>query len=229
MEILHEMGALLPNLIDLVLHLDKHLEGLARDYGAWIYAILFLIVFCETGLVVTPFLPGDSLIFAVGALAATGAMDVALCFLVLVSAAILGNTVNYTIGATLGARLVERKSRFLKPHYLERTHAFYEKYGGKTLIITRWVPIVRTFAPFVAGVGRMTFGRFTTFNVVGAFLWVTPLLFAGYYFGNLPAVRDNFGLVVIAILVISVIPAVVEYVKHRRSQRGLIPPVDPRP
>jgi membrane-associated protein len=209
---------LLHGFVDLVLHLDKHLTDLVQNYGAWTYAILFLIIFCETGLVVTPFLPGDSLIFAVGALAANGSMSIVLLWLLLVGAAILGNTANYLLGGSIGARAVRRKSRFIKPEYLERTHQFYEKYGGKTLIITRFVPIIRTFAPFVAGLGKMPFGKFTSYNVAGGLLWVTPLLFGGYFFGNLPVVRDNFGIVVIAIVVISVLPAVVEFVKARRTK-----------
>ena len=205
-----------------VLHLDKHLTELVQNYGVWTYAILFLIIFCETGLVVTPFLPGDSLLFAVGALAANGSMNVWGLLVLLIAAAILGNTANYLIGYTVGAGAVKRGSRFLKPQYLERTHEFYEKYGGKTLIITRFVPIIRTFAPFVAGVGKMTFGTFTTYNVAGGVLWVTPLLLGGYFFGNIPAVQNNFGLVAIGIIVISLLPAVVEVVRHRRA-RGAKP------
>jgi membrane-associated protein len=208
---------LIHTLIDYVLHLDAHLAELVRNYGAWVYLILFLVIFCETGLVVTPFLPGDSLLFAVGALAATGVMNIWLLYLLLAGAAILGNTTNYAIGYTVGAKAVARGSRFIKPQYLERTHAFYEKYGGKTLILTRFVPIIRTFAPFVAGLGKMTWGKFTTYNVAGGLLWVTPLLFGGYLFGNIPAVKENFGIVVIAIIAISLLPAVIEYIKHRRQ------------
>jgi membrane-associated protein len=203
-----------------VLHLDRHLTELVQTYGAWTYAILFLIIFCETGLVVTPFLPGDSLLFAVGALAANGSMSILGIYLLLLAAAILGNTTNYLLGATIGGRAVQRGSRWIKPRYLERTHEFYEKYGGKTLIITRFVPIIRTFAPFVAGLGKMDFARFTTYNAAGGLLWVTPLLFGGYFFGNLPVVRENFGLVAIAIIVISLLPAVVEIVRQRRAQHG---------
>ncbi|MDB4948650.1 MAG: putative rane protein [Gemmatimonadetes bacterium] len=201
-----------------VLHLDTHLTELVQTYGAWTYAILFLIIFCETGLVVTPFLPGDSLLFAVGALAANGSMHVGGLWVLLVAAAILGNTANYLLGATIGGRAVRRGSRWLKPRYLERTHEFYDKYGGKTLIITRFVPIIRTFAPFVAGLGKMPFGRFTTYNAAGGLLWVTPLLLGGFFFGNLPVVRDNFGIVAIAIIVISLLPAVVEVVRGRRAR-----------
>jgi membrane-associated protein len=208
------------DLLSFVLHLDRHLTELVQNYGAWTYAILFLIIFCETGLVVTPFLPGDSLLFAVGALAASGAMHVLGIFLLLAAAAILGNTANYLIGYTIGAGAVKRGSRFLKPRYLDRTHEFYEKYGGKTLIITRFVPIIRTFAPFVAGVGKMTFARFSTYNVAGGLLWVTPLLFGGYFFGNIPFVRENFGLVAIAIIVISLLPAVVEIIRQRAKRAG---------
>jgi membrane-associated protein len=206
--------------LDFVLHLDKHLAELVADYGAWTYFILFMIVYCETGLVVTPFLPGDSLLFAVGALAATGVLNVGLAFVLLLVAAILGDATNYYVGSKFGDRLVARHPRWLKPQYLERTHAFYEKYGGKTVIIARFVPIVRTFAPFVAGLGKMTYRTFQMYNVVGALLWVTSLLFGGYLFGNIPWVRENFGMVVIAIIVISILPAVVEVFLRLRATRA---------
>lgn len=206
--------------LDFVLHLDKHLAELVADYGAWTYFILFMIVYCETGLVVTPFLPGDSLLFAVGALAATGVLNVGLAFVLLLVAAILGDATNYYVGSKFGDRLVARHPRWLKPQYLERTHAFYEKYGGKTVIIARFVPIVRTFAPFVAGLGKMTYRTFQAYNVAGALLWVTSLLFGGYLFGNIPWVRENFGMVVIAIIVISILPAVVEVFLRLRATRA---------
>jgi membrane-associated protein len=197
--------------IDLILHLDKHLAEIASDYGLWTYLILFLIVFCETGLVVTPFLPGDSLLFAVGALAGAGTLNVGWLFLLLMAAAVLGDTVNYHAGHFIGERIFRENARILKKKHLDRTHEFFEKYGGKTIVIARFVPIVRTFAPFVAGAGSMSYGRFLFFNFFGALLWVGLILFAGYFFGGLKVVQDNFGLVVIAIIVISVLPMGVEY------------------
>jgi membrane-associated protein len=207
--------------IDLFLHLDRHLNEIIRDYGVWTYLILFLIIFCETGLVVTPLLPGDSLLFAAGALAAIAdsPLNVGLLFLLLSAAAILGDTVNYWIGDYVGPKVFQKKVRFLKREYLERTHDFYEKYGGKTIIIARFVPIVRTFAPFVAGVGSMTYWRFITYNVVGGILWVAICLFAGYLFGNIPIVKENFSLVILAIVFISVLPGVIEFARHRARSR----------
>lgn len=203
-------------LIDIILHLDRHLSVLIEQYGLWVYLILFLIVFCETGLVVTPILPGDSLLFAVGTFAALGALDLWGVSALLVTAAILGDTVNYWIGHYVGPKVFHSQtSRFLNREHLDRTHRFYEKYGGKTIIIARFVPIIRTFAPFVAGIGRMTYARFIVYNVVGAFLWIGILVFGGYFFGNLPFVRNNFSLVIMAIVILSVMPGVVEYVKHR--------------
>jgi membrane-associated protein len=204
-------------LIDLFLHLDKHLNEIFQQYGAWTYAILFLIVFCETGLVVTPFLPGDSLLFAVGALAAGGGLDVGVLFGLLTVAAIIGDTVNYWIGNYIGPRAFSGNVRFLKREYLERTHRFYEKHGGKTIILARFMPIIRTFAPFVAGVGSMTYGRFFMYNVVGGIVWVAGFLFAGYFFGNIPAVKHNFTLVILGIIAVSVIPPIIEVLKHRRQ------------
>jgi membrane-associated protein len=203
-------------LVDFVLHLGAHIEALVRDYGAWTYAILFLIIFCETGLVVTPFLPGDSLLFAVGAVAATGALDpVTVCVLLSV-AAILGDTVNYAAGYWIGPRVFSREdSWLLNKQHLERTHRFYEKYGGKTIIIARFVPIIRTFAPFVAGIGRMTYARFLAYNVIGGMVWIVAFVYAGYFFGNIPIVKDNFSLVILAIIVISVMPAVIEFWRAR--------------
>jgi membrane-associated protein len=208
-------------LVDFVLHLDRHLAEIIQQYGVWTYAILFLIVFLETGLVVAPLLPGDSLLFAAGAFAALGALDVGLVFLLLVVAAILGDTLNYAIGHYLGPKVFHyERSRFFNPDHLRKTHAFYEKYGGKTIIIARFIPIVRTFAPFVAGIGAMNYRRFLAYNVVGGFLWVAICLFAGYFFGNLPFVKKNFSLVILAIIVISVLPAVVEYLRHRAQARA---------
>jgi membrane-associated protein len=207
--------------IDLFLHLDKHLGEIIQQYGGWTYAILTLVVFCETGLVVTPFLPGDSLLFAAGALAALPGtpLRVEVLFLLLTAAAILGDTVNYWIGHRIGPRAFEGRIRFLKKSHLDRTHEFYEKYGGKTIIIARFVPIVRTFAPFVAGVGSMSYGKFFTYNVVGGVLWVAICLFAGFFFGNLPFVKQNFSVVILAIIAISVLPAVVEIARHRMAAR----------
>jgi len=206
--------------VDFFLHLDKHLAEVIQAYGTWTYALLFSIVFLETGLVVTPLLPGDSLLFAAGSFAALGALDVGLLFVLLSVAAILGDTVNYAIGHYLGPKVFHfPKSRFFNPEHLRQTHTFYEKYGGKTIIIARFVPIVRTFAPFVAGIGAMSYGRFLAYNVVGGVLWVAVCLFAGYFFGNLPFVKNNFSLVILAIVILSVMPAFVEYLRHRREAR----------
>jgi membrane-associated protein len=207
--------------VDFFLHLDRHLAEVIAQYGVWTYALLFLIVFLETGLVVTPFLPGDSLLFAAGAFCALGALDLWPLFFLLVAAAILGDTVNYAIGHYLGPKVFHyEKSRFFNPDHLRKTHAFYEKYGGKTIIIARFVPIVRTFAPFVAGIGAMNYRKFLAYNVVGAFLWVVICLFAGYFFGNLPFVKKNFSLVILAIIIISILPAVVEYLRHRAEAKA---------
>jgi membrane-associated protein len=211
---------LIKQLIDLVLHLDQHLVELVRNYGTWTYAILFLIIFCETGLVVTPFLPGDSLLFAIGALAAAGGLDVMLIFVLLSIAAIIGDTVNYWIGHKVGPKVFHKEnSRFLNKQHLERTHQFYEKYGGKTIIIARFIPIIRTFAPFVAGIGSMTYSRFLLYNIVGGIVWVGGFVFAGYLFGNIPVVKQNFTLVIVVIIIISIMPGVIEYLRHRAEQR----------
>jgi len=203
-------------LIDLFLHLDKHLNDVISQYGGWTYLILFLIVFCETGLVVTPILPGDSLLFAAGTFAALGSLNVFWVFVLISIAAIAGDTVNYWVGYWIGPKIFHRENvRFLNKKHLERTHAFYEKYGGKTIVLARFVPIVRTFAPFVAGVGKMSYWRFITYNVFGGIAWVAICVFSGYYFGNLEIVKNNFSLVILAILVISVLPMVVEYLRHR--------------
>jgi len=205
--------------VDFFLHLDKHLAEVIQAYGAWTYALLFTIVFLETGLVVTPLLPGDSLLFAAGSFAALGALDPLLLFVLLTTAAILGDTVNYAIGHYLGPKVFHYpRSRFFNPDHLRRTHEFYEKYGGKTIIIARFVPIVRTFAPFVAGIGAMSYGRFLTYNVVGALMWVVICMGGGYFFGNLPFVRQNFSLVILAIIVVSIMPAVVEFLRHRQRR-----------
>jgi membrane-associated protein len=209
---------LINNLFDLFLHLDRHLNDWISVYGLWTYLILILIIFCETGLVVTPFLPGDSLLFAAGALSATegSPLDAPLLFLSLSAAAIAGDTVNYWIGALVGPKVFHReKTRFFKKEHLVRTHEFYEKYGGKTIIIARFVPIIRTFAPFVAGIGSMTYWRFIAYNVVGGVAWVAICIFSGYLFGNIPVVKKNFSVVILAIVFISVLPGLIEVVRHR--------------
>lgn len=205
------------HLLDMVLHLDKHLDGLVAQFGPWLYVIVFLIIFCETGLVVTPFLPGDSLLFAIGAL--TARPDGLNLWVILVSltvAAILGDSVNYWVGHYLGDKIQHRYPRLIKPAHIKRTHEFYERYGGKTIIIARFVPIVRTLAPFVAGVGSMTYSRFMMFNVTGALLWIGLLVPAGYFFGNLEIVRKNFSLVVLVIIFLSILPAAIEFLRERR-------------
>ena len=205
--------------LDFLLHLDRHLLEIIHNYGAGTYLILFAIVFCETGLVVTPFLPGDSLLFAAGAFAATGSLNLALVIGLLAAAAVLGDSVNYGIGYLLRTRLAEKgRLPLVKPKHLEKTHAFYEKYGAKTLVIARFVPIVRTFAPFVAGIGEMSYGKFMAYNVVGGIGWVLICTFAGYFFGNLPVVKENFSLVILGIIVISVLPGVIEIVRARRAR-----------
>jgi membrane-associated protein len=206
--------------VDLFLHLDQHLNEIIQQYGATTYLLLFLIVFLETGLVVTPFLPGDSLLFAAGTFAALGALRLWPLFFLLCAAAILGDTVNYAIGARLGPKVFSySKSRFFNPEHLKKTHAFYEKYGANTIVIARFVPIVRTFAPFVAGIGQMSYWTFLSYNVIGGILWVSVCLFSGYFFGNLPVVKKNFSVVVIVIVLISLLPAVIEYLKHRAEAK----------
>jgi membrane-associated protein len=201
---------------DLLVHLDRHLANLLQQYGAWIYILLFMIIFCETGLVVTPFLPGDSLLFVAGALAAAGGMDVRLLAMLLIAAAVLGNTVNYSVGHFLGPKVFHwEQSRFFNRKALDRTHAFYEKHGGKTIVITRFVPILRTFAPFVAGIARMTYLRFTAYNVAGALAWVLSLVYAGYWFGNVPWVKQNLSWVILGIIVLSLMPLAIAYLRHR--------------
>jgi len=210
-----------PQVIDLVLHVDKYLDLIIQQYGLLTYVLLFVIVFCETGLVVTPFLPGDSLLFAVGAFAARGSLDVVVALVVLAAAAILGDTVNYWIGAVVGPKVFHKENvRFLNRKHLDRTHEFYERYGGKTIVIARFVPIVRTFAPFVAGIGKMTYGRFLSYNIFGGLLWVLLFVLGGFYFGNIGIVRRNFSLVIIAIVLISILPGVIEALRHRARSRA---------
>jgi membrane-associated protein len=202
---------------DLVVHLDHHLAAFVAQHGVWVYALLFAIVFCETGLVVTPFLPGDSLLFVTGALAAAGGMDIVTVMLVLVAAALCGDNVNYWIGRWIGPRVFSYKeSRWFNPQHLERAHAFYERHGGKTIILARFVPVVRTYVPFVAGVGAMPYLRFLSFSVVGALVWVLSLCALGYFFGNLEVVKKNLTLVIIGIVLLSISPGVVAWLKSRR-------------
>jgi membrane-associated protein len=210
---------LIRKFVDLFLHLDKHLQELSAEYGVWLYAILFIVIFCETGLVVTPFLPGDSLLFAVGALAATGGLDPHLMTVLLSIAAIAGNTANYAIGYHLGPRVFHEQSRFFRKEYLDRTHAFYDKHGGKTIIIARFLPIIRTFAPFVAGIGRMSYTRFMTYNVIAGIVWVAFFIYIGYFFGNMPFVKRNFSIVILAIIIVSMLPGIIEYLRHRREKK----------
>lgn len=210
---------ILQQIIHIILHLDEYLGQIIQDYGIWTYAFLFFVIFMETGFVITPFLPGDSLIFAAGTLAGLGYLNVWLLYIVLCAAAILGDTVNYWIGHYFGPRAFSGNIRFLKKEYLDRTHAFYEKHGGKTIIIARFIPIIRTFAPFVAGIGAMTYPKFITYNVAGGMAWVGLFLFGGYFFGNLPFVQNNFSFVLLAIIFISVLPAIIEIINSRLQAR----------
>jgi membrane-associated protein len=206
--------------VDLVLHLDKHLLELLQQFGPWIYVILFAIIFAETGLVVTPILPGDSLLFAVGALAAvdtTGTLNAPLVSVLLAVAAVLGNTVNYQVGRIIGPRAFTGRVRFMKVEYLRRTESFFEKYGPMTIVLSRFVPIVRTFAPFVAGIGHMAYVRFQSYNILGGVSWVMLFIWGGYLFGNIPVIKNNFGIVTILIVVVSVMPAVLALLKRKRE------------
>lgn len=209
---------LLLSLIDFILHIDVHLDEMIRQYGTWTYAILFLIIFCETGLVVMPLLPGDSLLFAAGAFAARGSLSPVVLFFLLTAAAILGDTVNYWIGRYVAPRM-KKGIPMVKQAHLDRTHAFYEKHGGKTIVFARFIPIIRTFAPFVAGIGAMDYGRFLLFNVSGGIAWIGIFVFAGYFFGGIPAVEENFTLVILAIIALSLMPPVIEYARARMSAR----------
>ena len=211
---------MISTLIDFILHIDQHLVEISAQYGVWIYAVLFLIIFCETGLVVTPFLPGDSLLFAAGGIAAVGSMNIHVMVALLLAAAILGDATNFMIGKFFGRKLFANPdSKIFRQSYLEKTHAFYEKHGGKTIIIARFVPIVRTFAPFVAGMGDMHYGTFTRYNIIGAVLWVLSFSYAGYFFANIPVVKNNLALVMVAIIVISILPGVVEVIRARRAAK----------
>ncbi len=209
--------ALLQQAIELILHLDATLGSVVEQYGVWVYLILFVIVFCETGLVVTPFLPGDSLLFAAGAIAATGALNIAVLFIIIFIAAVLGDAANYAIGAWVGPKVFTEEHKWLHRRHLIRTERFYEKYGAKTIVLARFMPIIRTFAPFVAGIGSMRYVTFTAFNIIGALAWTTIFLGGGLYFGNIPAVQEHFMLVILGIIIISVIPAIIEFIRSRKS------------
>ncbi|MEW9897285.1 DedA family protein [Chitinivorax sp. PXF-14] len=209
-------------LIDFILHIDKHMVELVQSYGTWVYGILFMIVFIETGLVVMPLLPGDSMLFVAGALAAQGALEAHVLALSLIVAAVLGDSLNYAIGKRFGHLIAGPDSRWVKPEHMARTHAFFEKHGGKTIIVARFVPIVRTFAPFVAGIGEMSYRKFLSFNVIGAVAWVTLFVYAGYFFGGLTVVKENLKLIMLAIIVISLLPVVIEAFKHRKAGRSAV-------
>lgn len=210
--------------IDFFVHLDKYLNVIIQDFGVWTYVLLFAVIFAETGLVVTPFLPGDSLLFAAGTFAAIGSLNVWWLCITMTFAAIIGDGINYAIGKRLGEKVFYKEdSRIFKKKYLERTHGFYEKYGGKTIVLARFVPIVRTFAPFVAGVGKMGYRRFFVYNAAGGILWVALFVFGGFLFGNVPVVKRNFSLVIIVIIIISIMPGTIEFWKHYRSRGGSQP------
>ncbi len=212
-------------LLDIFLHLDVYLSVIIQQYGMWTYLLLFLVVFLETGVVVTPFLPGDSLLFAAGAFAAKGDLDVGWLFALLFVAAVLGDTLNYRIGYAIGPRAFQGQNRLFKREHLERTHQFYARHGGKTVVIARFMPIVRTFAPFVAGIGRMAYGSFVFYNIIGGLLWTVVFIFGGYYFGNLPIVKRNFTLVILAIIILSILPPVLEVLQsYRRKARAALRP-----
>ncbi len=210
---------LINTFIDLFLHLDKHLDTVIQTYGTWTYLIMFLIIFMETGLVVTPFLPGDSLLFGAGALAGRGSLEFWYLFVLLGAAAIIGDTVNYWVGKFFGPKMVRGEHpKLIKKEHLDRTHAFFEKYGGKTIILARFVPIVRTIAPFVAGIGAMTYSKFIAYNIIGGIAWMAICLSAGYFFGQHPFVKKHFSLVVLAIIFLSILPGIIEYLRHRREK-----------
>jgi membrane-associated protein len=219
MEFFDGIFGLVRGLFDFILHIDEHLDSIIRQYGTWTYAILFAIIFVETGLVIMPLLPGDSLLFAAGAFAARGSLNPILLFVLLSIAAILGDSINYSIGRYFGPRAFTMNSRFFKKEYLDKAHAFYEKYGGRAIIFARFVPIVRTFAPFVAGAAYMTYSKFLLFNITGGVVWIALFVSAGYFFGNIPAVEKHFEIVIFAIIGISLLPMVYEYVQAKRRSR----------
>ncbi|MBI2420069.1 MAG: DedA family protein [Ignavibacteriales bacterium] len=205
------------SLFDFIIHIDKHLVDITAQYGVLTYAILFAIIFAETGLVFTPFLPGDSLLFAAGAIAALGSLDVHTLAGLLIAAAIIGDNTNYWIGRYIGPKLCEKYPRFIKKQYLDKTHAFFEKHGGKTIIIARFMPIIRTFTPFVAGIGKMDYRRFVSYDIAGGILWIASFTYMGYFFGNIPIVKSNFVIVVFTIIFISILPGIIGYLKHRKE------------
>lgn len=211
---------LISSIVDFILHIDRHISIVIQNFGSWTYLLLFLIVFAETGLVVTPFLPGDSLLFTVGTFAAIGSLNIVWLFIILSSAAIIGDTVNYSAGKFLGRKAIEHETRFIKQEYIDKTQKFYDKYGAKTIVLARFVPIVRTFAPFVAGVGSMSYFRFLAYNLLGGILWVGILLSGGYFFGNIPIVRNNFSIAILLIIIISIMPMVIEFWRHYRQKRA---------
>ncbi len=214
------MFELLKNFLDIILHIDVHLQQWVTDYRTWTYLILFLIIFMETGFVVTPFLPGDSMLFAAGTVAAMDGQPLSMAILVplLIAAAFLGDTANYFSGKYLGNAVYEKNYRFIKREYLDKTHAFYEKHGGKTIIIARFMPIIRTFAPFVAGIGTMSYRRFTSFNIIGGMLWVSSFCIAGYFFGNIPLVKKNFTIAIFVIIFLSILPMIIAYIKNKMNK-----------
>ena len=210
---------LIGGFVDFILHLDTHLDQILKDFGPWCYLLFFVIIFAETGLVVTPILPGDSLLFALGTFAARGSLHIGLIFVILAAAAVLGDSANYAIGKYFGSWILKKEGAwFLKKEHIDRTHKFYEKYGPKTIVLARFVPIIRTFAPFVAGVGKMSYARFLTYNVVGGVLWIAVFILGGYFFGNIQVVKENFTIVIFAIIIISVLPAVIEVLKETRRK-----------
>lgn len=210
---------ILLSFVDFFLHLDVYLNILITSYGPWVYAILFLIIFAETGFVITPFLPGDSILFAAGAFAANGSLHVGWLFILLTVAAILGDSLNYWVGRSLGPRVFKENVRFLKKEYLARTEVFYEKHGGKTIILARFMPIIRTFAPFIAGIGKMNYHRFLAYNIFGGILWIGLFVFAGYFFGNIPAVKENFEYVIFGIIIVSLVPGVIHYIQNKVASK----------
>ncbi|PIV47678.1 MAG: hypothetical protein COS20_03615 [Gallionellaceae bacterium CG02_land_8_20_14_3_00_60_115] len=210
---------LLAGLLDIVLHLDAHLLALVQEYGVWVYAILFFIIFAETGLVIAPFLPGDSLLFVIGALSGMGSLELEVALPLLILAAFMGDNTNYWIGRLLGLRLLEHASpHFIRHEHLEKTHAFYAKHGGKTVIFARFLPIIRTFAPFVAGIGTMNYRHYVMFSIIGGVSWIGSLILAGYFFGNIPVIKDNLTLMILVIVVVSFVPAMIEFMRHRRQR-----------
>lgn len=203
---------------NVILNLDKYLNIIVQDYGMWTYVILFIIIFCETGLVVTPFLPGDSILFATGALASIGVLKIIPLFIIFYLAAVIGDTVNYHIGQKIGNKISDKQDvKYINKEYLKKTHSFYEKHGSMTIVVGRFIPIIRTFVPFVAGIGEMRYSKFITYNILGGFIWVVLFLVGGYFFGNLPFIKQHFSYVLIAIMIISIIPVIVEFIKEKRK------------